>query len=242
MDKKKLHEFLMQSASGTIGTIVGIILTFGTTIFLERREQKQMERKEALWVIYDIDEFCKGVGKDLELYKKINSVNMLVWANRKNLDQLPADTLNFFLDNLYTTYFLSRDNTVENIFTTNIDTWKNIDNQNFVRLAGYCFSVKKELREVFWQLNKEYYNLNCKVVLMYSYSFYQFKSTYEFIEQVIKSEEFRSLIGKLEYIVSASEQMVADMEEANAKNKKLMHVTDEDLSKMFGNIESDTNI
>lgn len=68
---KKFHisDFWSNTLASTIGTIVGIVLTFGTSHLIERRQEAARERHIALMVIHDIDSYCNLVEstvKDLE--------------------------------------------------------------------------------------------------------------------------------------------------------------------------------
>lgn len=228
------REFWMQTLSASLGTIAGIILTIGTTLLLQDCEQKRMERKEALWVIYDIDGFCKVLETDIKSFEAATALNGYVWKHKDSIDQMSKDTLNRFVSNLISVAYLDFDNTVENIFTTNIDTWKNIGNQDFVSLAGYCFSLKKEMREMYSQLTKRESQIYSTLRVIDRYSYDHAQSKQEFVERILQSEDVRMFFGELERFVDMMKVTLATMEEKNAKNKELMHVTDEELAKCFG--------
>ena len=234
MDKKRRQEFWMQTMSASLGTIVGIILTFGTTLLLQNCEQRRMERKEALWVIYDIDGFCKVLETDIKNFESANSLNEYVWEHRDSIDQIPNDSLNRFVGNLSSVAYLDYDNTVENIFASNIDTWKNIGNQDFISLAGYCFSLKKEMREMYSQITKKEYRLYSTLRVIDHYSYDHAQSKHEFIERILQSEEVQHFFGDVDRFIDIMKITLAAMKEKNAKNKELMHVTDEELAKYFG--------
>lgn len=55
--KWKLSDFWTQTLSCTLGTVIGIVLTFGTSAWIEYREKQEMERTAALMVIRNLDSF-----------------------------------------------------------------------------------------------------------------------------------------------------------------------------------------
>ena len=43
--ERKLFDFWTQTLSCTLGTVIGIVLTFGTSAWIEYRERQEMERQ-----------------------------------------------------------------------------------------------------------------------------------------------------------------------------------------------------
>lgn len=80
MRKIKIHfsDFWNQTFSSTLGTIVGIVLTFGTTAWLQSKEQKKMEHTVALMVIHNIDEYCENLESEIDRLSQIDSVNGII--------------------------------------------------------------------------------------------------------------------------------------------------------------------
>lgn len=233
MDRKKLSEFWVQSSSATFGTVVGIILTFGTTLCLQRCEQKQMERKESLWVIYDIDGFCEQLSDDLENFEEVDSLNDVVWNNLDNLDKIPKDTLNRFVYNLTSLAFAGYDTTVDKIFGMNIDTWKNIDNNKFLSNAGQCLALKNRVIELYDKIVEEERRIQKTLITNLKYSHAPAKKIREYVKRILDSDDVRSFIGIHKYYVSIMRLSLTLLKEYNATNKKIMHVTDEELMEIF---------
>ena len=57
--KWKLSDFWKQALSSTLGTIIGIVLTFGTSAWINHREKQETERTAALMVIHNLDSFME---------------------------------------------------------------------------------------------------------------------------------------------------------------------------------------
>lgn len=235
--KKKLIEFLMQTSSGTLGTIVGILLTIGTTYYQQEHEQRQMERTAALMVIHNLDRFCARLEKNVRELERADSLNFAIWHS-PDINQIPKDTLQMFLNNFMAFQMLPIDNTAENIFSTNIDTWKNIGSSEFVELAGKCFTAKNLLVKLYDEMSKNQLRLCDTVMVTISYNSHPAKSPSEAASRIFESPTLCCFMKKQhEYYIRGMKGGLKMLKDKNARNKKLMNVTGEEL-KRFGDNET----
>ena len=154
--KKKWTEFGLQTLSSTIGTVVGIILTIGTSLFLNHQEEKSMERTSTLMVLHNIDEFCSLIESHIKWLQDIDSLNMLVIKHYPNhLDKLPDSTLKAFSNSMKYRRLSVTDHSAETIFSTNIEIWKNIKDAKFLNNIGICFSMKEAIEKEMNELDAE---------------------------------------------------------------------------------------
>ena len=86
MKKWKLSDFWKQTLSCTLGTIIGIIFTFGTSAWIENREKKATERTAALMVIHNLDVFCDDLEETTKDLQAVDSINMKVLAAKDRLE------------------------------------------------------------------------------------------------------------------------------------------------------------
>ncbi len=240
--KKKLSDFWTQALSSTLGTIIGIIVTFGTTAWLQHREQQATERTEAMMVIHNLDNFCDHLASDIKELSTADSLNNIVWQHSPDkLYQLPDSTLQLFMSNLLHRNFSVEDHTTENIFSTNIDTWKSISNSGFIEHAGECFSVKRmltRLREELDEDRRQIYN-TLKTAVFYNDK--PAKTLHEAVARVFCSAEACCFIQKQhEFYLSGMQAGLEALREHNEINKKLMNVSDEELRQFGINLERTT--
>ena len=139
--KWKLSDFWTQTLSCTLGTIIGIVLTFGTSAWIEERDNQETERTAALMVIHNLDSFIKDLDGVVKEMQATDSINTKVLAAKDHLDTVSEDTLKLFVDGILTHYFNTIDETAETIFSSNIETWKSIDNSEFIELQAIAFRL-----------------------------------------------------------------------------------------------------
>ena len=117
-----------------VGTPISIILTFGTAAALEHRQQEENRRLIALMVISDIYDF-EG------MLRRINDRDFAKWQrDLEELQTLSHDSILRLTDEQRDKYWtaistplsFSRDKTAENIFSSDMSTWRDVGNFRFI--------------------------------------------------------------------------------------------------------------
>ena len=211
--------------SSTLGTIIGIVLTFGTSAWINHREKQETERTAALMVIHNLDSFTEDLGEMVRELQAIDSINMKLLDARDRSHTVCEDTLQLFVSGILTHNFNTVDETAETIFSSNIETWKSIGNSEFIELAGNCFSVKRlmvKFQEGLEAEKNELSDLYLKTIL---YADHPAEST-----PLLHSATFCSHIKKQhDFYLCGMEQGVKVLRKQTDKCKRLMNVTDEEL-------------
>ena len=131
-------------------TTLSIILTFGTTGIVNRVRQKQERKLTALMVMSSIEQFAR----DLELIEEqiAHKDSIATW-----LLSLPVETvakmdygpIDDALVEVYDLPIITHDRTAETIFSSHIDTWKNMGNFKFINNVGWSFSTMNTIEEMY---------------------------------------------------------------------------------------------
>ena len=122
-------------------TTLSIILTFGTTAIVNRVKQKQERKLTALMVMGSIESFARQL-EDLEK-DTAHRDSIATWLLSIPIEDIVKYDEQLFFEAIYEAIDLSAityDKTAETIFSSNIDTWKNMGNFRFINNVGNCFS------------------------------------------------------------------------------------------------------
>jgi hypothetical protein len=232
--KLKLSDFWKQTLSCTLGTVIGIILTFGTSAWIEYREKQETERTAALMVIHNLESFVQDLALMVKELQTIDEVNAKVLAAKDHLDTVSEDTLSMFVTGILSHNFNTIDETAETIFSSNIETWKSIGNSEFIELAGNCFSAKRLMVKFQERLEAEKDELSDMFLEKVTYSDHPTESLQETVATILRSSRCRRHIKKQgDFYLRGMEQGVKVLSEKTDQCKRLMNVTDEELKK-FG--------
>ena len=136
-----------------LATTVSIVLTFGTGKLVERNNQKKERRLTALMVMSSIESFARTLDESAKDWDRMDSV--AVWLLRLPIDEvarLGDDPFEGAVQEVFQAPIIRHDNTAETIFSSNIDTWKNLGSFRFVDNVGACFSYMNWIEE---EINKD---------------------------------------------------------------------------------------
>lgn len=138
--KGMLRELLLT----TLATTISIILTFGTAAYLEHKQQQKNRRQITLMVISDIYDFAR-------VMERADTTYLIPWKKDiLELKTMPRDSIIMLNDvNVIQRYanalgqgaMLPRDHTAQNLFSSDISIWRDVDNYNFIKFVGKCYYI-----------------------------------------------------------------------------------------------------
>lgn len=234
---KKFHisDFWSNTLASTIGTIVGIVLTFGTSHLIERRQEAARERHIALMVIHDIDDYCNLVESTVKELEEIDSINnfILDYVSEDSVE-IADSTLEFFEEELFGFHAWIYNTTTQNIFNSNIEIWQDISDKHFIENVGQCFHAISLLKE----MQKEYYSLILQAETSYKRNIVYVQADditlKQHVQRTIQEIDVKLLIGNLHNVyLPIFRDIQHALREFNAQNKKLMNISDKELNAIF---------
>lgn len=235
--KEKYSEFWNATWSCALGSIIGIVITFGTTVYMEYSARKDAERTSAMMVINNIERFCNKMADDINRIEREDSLAMAIWDYcPEHLDEIEEDTLQLFINVLLSRNSNIVDNTAEYIFSNNIDTWKNVSNRDFIENAGKCFSAKHDVMNILKELDED----KRKVWDVYWSEIYfaeqgKVLNKKQIVERIFSSPSICSFFVKQHMLYpSGLKAALTALREHNAKNKQMMGISDQELMMEFG--------
>ena len=139
-----------------LGITISIILTFGTNSLIQQYRKVQDRKMTAMMVMSNIESFARTLETRSDRMARTDSIAAwLLCMSYEDLELLPEKELDGLISQATYVATLNHDHTAENIFTNNIDTWKNVNNAQFIDNVGSCFSAINGVEEQFNQWVKE---------------------------------------------------------------------------------------
>lgn len=143
-----MKPFIENTLAGTIGTIIGIVLTIGTTYLATRIETRKSEKQQIQMLVKGLEQNIKAFEDLAETLEYADSLNMIIHLHKDNLSVLPDSTLYEWSSYLLSLDLNAIDMTAARIFSSNIETWRNISSPEFIDNMGRSFSVIEMLIEL----------------------------------------------------------------------------------------------
>lgn len=140
--------FWKQLGMLVLGTTVSLVLTFGTAQLVAKGQRAKDRRLTALMVMSNIESFAQQL--DTFWIEAANADTAVAWLlniPKDSLDEMDPTELLSIITKAQSIGYLNYDKTTENIFSNNIDTWKNMGNFQFIDKVGECFSTMRICEE-----------------------------------------------------------------------------------------------
>ena len=135
-----------------LGTTISILLTFGTNALIQQHRKAQDRKMTAMMVMSNIESFARTLETRSERMASTDSIAAwLLCMSYEDLELLPTNELNKLIDRATDVATLNHDHTAENVFSNHIETWKNVNNVQFIDNVGSCFSALNGVEEQFNQ-------------------------------------------------------------------------------------------
>ena len=135
-----------------LATTLSIILTFGTANVVDHCQRIKDRKLSALMVMSNIEQFSGELDK---LSKKVahldSAATWMLNLPAEKLDLIPVPDIIGPLNEIVALDLLTHDKTTENIFSSNIETWKNMgyEGVQFIDNVGRCFAEMNDI-EKYW--------------------------------------------------------------------------------------------
>ncbi len=212
-------------AVAILATTVSIVLTFGTSKLVERNNQKKERRLTALMVMSSIESFARSIDESAEVWDRLDSI--AVWLLRmpiEDVERLGEEPLKDAVNELFQAPVIRHDQTAETIFSSNIDTWKNMKNFQFVDNVGACFSQMNWIEEKINQEAVEYAENQARI--FNNFSDYPGET---FIEKLLRDERSRKQLQMPNSYKAWLAYCSDNLRRMNRKNMKLIGIPEEEV-------------
>ena len=126
-----------------LGTTISIVLTFGTSHWLDSQRKKAAGRQMAMMVIHDIDENVQSFRDMEKTEKEYYELAQYVLNNLDQINSIPEDTLTTVYYMLLRDIDYTIDDSKEKIFHSSPDSWKSIDNSQFIDVVQQFYYERR---------------------------------------------------------------------------------------------------
>ena len=131
-----------------LGTTISLAFTLVAAKLTEEHQRAKDRRLSAMMVMSNIENFARTLDARAERMAPTDS--LATWLLSKPIEELemmPEKELLDLVNKATTAAYLAHDKSAENIFSNNIETWKNMGNVQFIDLVGGCFSAMNSVEE-----------------------------------------------------------------------------------------------
>ncbi len=208
-----------------LATTVSIVLTFGTSKLVDLNRQKKERRLTALMVMSSIESFARSIDESAAAWDRLDSV--AVWLLRMPIDEverLGEEPFQDAVNEVFQAPIIHHDQTAETIFSSNIDTWKNMGNFQFVNNVGACFSQMNWIEQKINEDAVEYAGHQARI--FNNFSGYPGKT---FTEKLLRDEQARKQLQLPNSFKAWLAYCSDNLRRMNRNNMKLIGIPEEEV-------------
>jgi hypothetical protein len=144
----KGKNFWSQIGMIIIGTTISLVLTIVAAQLLERHQRAKDRRLSALMVMANIENFANNRLDGLKKLEKSDSIcTWLLSVPVDELELLPENELGSLMNRALFNYEIVYDRAAESIFSSTLETWKNMGNFQFINNVEVCFDYMRSITE-----------------------------------------------------------------------------------------------
>lgn len=198
---------LRQFMLSLVATTISIVLTFGTAAWVDSRKKAADKREMVMMILYDLNRSLEDIQKNDSTLREGVKAQLTVVEKPEQLAQNPFFFVKYVVTFNYT-------ETVERIFSSNIETINTIGNVFFAENVSDLYQMRKEYKE---EIIDKY---------MEEYTATNGFNTYE-----------AAINAQIPLYSCLSSQKLNHMKEIFEQCKKMMNVTDADLAAYKDNLD-----
>lgn len=218
----------------TFGTIMGILLTFGITFWMQYREQEQMARKITKITLRNLDVRIGFMRQEIERLKAQDSLFRLVQAHHPNhLHALGKDTLLLFLASMEKRNYTMTDRKSESIFSHSFEIWKYLDDEKVIGRISNCYTMINFHNELFDELHQALtsaWRMECD-----KQSTQASPNAETVVKALLNRLDVQMTMERIPHLISMLESLQAVAVRLNERNKQVMGFSESEL-KEVGNL------
>lgn len=217
--------FWKQIGMIVIGTTISLAFTLIAAQLTENHQRAKDRRLSAMMVMSNIELFARNLDEIADYMAPNDSA--AAWLLNKDIEELellPEEVLDNLLDKSINILYLTYDKSAENIFSNNMETWKNMGNVQFIDCVGQCFSAMNKVEERWnnWVVETEGIMLDIKGhPENYEGSTIAMKS--------LRSEKMRHTLKGIHYWRSWLYYMAATMRYHNQSNMEAIGISEKEV-------------
>lgn len=233
--KKFFNKSWWQDAlSATFGTIVGILLTFGVTYWMQYKEQVHMTRKITKITLRNLDIRIGFMQQEIEQLKAQDAIFRKVQACYPDrLHALDKDTLLLFLASLEESSYNMTDRKSETIFSHSFEVWKYLDDEKIIGRISNCYSIIDFHNELLSNLHRTLFTARQTECEKRSSQTPQDAET--LVKALLSRMDIQLTLERVPQLISMLESMQAVASRLNERNKQVMNLSEEELNEV-GNL------
>ena len=209
----------------------GILLTFGTSSYLENRSKTEMARKTVMLTLHNLDASTRNMQTlldELQQYDTLFTRAASLMPDR--LGQMGSDSLQMFVNAFGSRRLLMTDHTTSSIFSNSFEVWQCLDDEKVIGRIGNCYSVLDVCREEYLRMEE----LRQKAYQAYWHECppMDYPDAEKTAKALLERYDVRYVLSIHSNVIQMLKHTHGIVCQLNERNKQVLHITQEELDEV----------
>ena len=235
MSKFSSSDLAKQLLITILATVISILLTFGVSHLISKKQEAEERRQVSMMVIHDIDQTINTIRDILKTEESGWESARYVLDHKDNIKSISRDTLISFINYLIPNILnpdLRFDRSNESIFNSSQDSWNTLDDMTFIKNVQKCYDLRSMLIDQMtdWvYFKKPLTDEETYKIVMASDALFDEGSFYKLCSEKLSDIRTKIYIDYVEMRKYLYNYVLDKCIELNESNKFLMNITDKEL-------------
>lgn len=223
-------------SSASVGALIGIILTFGISSYLDKLDKEDMAWKTVKLTLHNQEVAISNMSQTLDELKMQEQIFHSVYALMPDrIKELSEDSLNMFLQIFSNIRVSEVDRTVENIFSSSFEVWRFLDDEKVIGRISNCYTIIRRCDEL-----RDEMNATCQNIFADYWNertLYDYSGIVPAVQALAMRNDVRLYYEQLHVKVEMCKFMVDLAKKLNDTNKRILNISQEELDEIGNLIE-----
>lgn len=217
--------------SNLLGSSLGVLLTIGIPYYFSILHQKEMQQKIVTITVYNIDRNIRKLDKvRIDAEEKAKTMDWVMAHYPDRLDELSTDTIMSLFNATKMKRLDVIENTTQNIFSSNLEVWENINDAQLMRNISDMFAQI----EHFNNLSNQMYASNVKAGIHFrkhhlkGHPFTR-ENAHSYLKAFLEEEDIVSSFQEFEETSQVLKEYIPYWKKVNRWNIKRMNLKQKDF-------------
>ena len=223
--EKKAKPWIKDLLVAFAGTTLSIILTFGTSAMVERIDRKKDRKLTALMVLSSIESSIRSMEESGKIMARKDTVaQWLLSIPLSDVRKIDPNALMPSISEVMVNYSVSTDKTIESIFSSNTDTWKNVGNFQFIDNVGKCYASLRDIEDD-WKSQMQSISEEYTQIVMHPEDY----PGNTLPEKILSHPMVRTKLGAISENREWLKYIAFALRETNRRNMELIGISEEEV-------------
>ena len=140
----------LDTLSSIVGTVIGIVLTFGVTFWIEYKNKQNDNKKATMVVLENVGMINQECIKTLmEVLESEPILEKILTLSEKEVNKMPEDSISYYMTYAFPNSLFIYEDLGRNLLNSNFDILRSTENYKFLTYVSFFYSMYDDIEKLY---------------------------------------------------------------------------------------------